>query len=858
MSILRQKRKAALDYLLDGKDRLKDTMQISYNKQYDEFLFTEKNVLKNMRDANLLIEKADKVISQIENFDNKQLQKKQSIYAPYFTGQKNTAPVSPKKKTQDEQHQKQTNNSMSMIQSEINGQSISNQRIKTEINDLIQSYQINEEKLKNDNIFVNSVVYNNLQSIKMQNALRMKQLQEKDRNKQFQYRQFTSLGQQQQNKSQSVDVFIPYANERDNLGFIIEPEAQQQRRRKLLNLPIERQKISLIVPPNTDKVLVMKRGVHFFDKGSQLKTTRDDNLILKDIFKQNLQKTNSNDYESNLQQSSKNQQKTEVLIKQQLDEQKINSQINQNLITIQLNKNAQINNPNNSNLIIEEQEKDSYVGYQQADQVKTQQNNVLDSSHNLQSNITTFHNSSQTRHQSQDSLLPHLDNFKYIQNNQNVNNQKYYIPSYQASPATTRVGQSYQNAADSQYINQITDEKSTSVSQMNLINGSIQNSLIENANYGVSSLQIDSINQASQSQNSINGNASIEQFQGIQQSVNDFQQIDSNFNKQVRKNQSLMNIQIQAGSNTDKYNLSIPQSKTLTAFDRKGGKNSYQNEIVLEEKLDASASLIANESKSRIIVSQGCIEVNMKQNKGGQVSEFQIGKFVLMPDQKEEQEVQSIELNNKVAPNSVKKQFFEGNQHFKWKMNALDEAQLIEMIRKQNESKVKLPKIQIYNKKKYVSDQYPAPGDYDPDYSCIEKHYRQVYFDKAIISKSISTSPQKNQNEKMPQLIPKNKSTFLPKNIVPNKEEGYEIMFSELMKDIKKEVRKQKIQNKELQHPMQGLQLNPIPHTHIIELNKNMGNQMSYCKSCLNNIKYYLRADNPTILKKKKYTSFNF
>ncbi|KAL4496985.1 hypothetical protein ABPG72_002141 [Tetrahymena utriculariae] len=799
-----------------------------------------------MREANLLIEKADKVISQIETFDNKQLQSKQSIYAPYFTGQKNTAPVSPKKKTQDEQQYKQTNNSMSMIPSEINGSSISNQRIKTEINNLIQSNQINEEKLKNDNTFVNSVLYNNLQSIKMQNALRMKYLQEKDRNKQFQHRQ------QQQNKSQSVDVFIPYANERDNLGFIIEPDSQQCRRKKLLNLPIERQKISLIVPPNTDKVLVMKRGVHFFDKGSQLKTTRDDNLILKDIFKQNLQKTNSNDYETNLQLSSKSQQKTEILIKQQSDQQKINNQINQNLIKIQLNK---------QNLVNQEQEKNSYLAYKQEDQVKTQQNNAFDSSHNLQSNFTTFHNSTQTRHQSQDSLLPHLDNSKYIQNNQNVNNQKYYIPSYQASPATTRVGQSYQHGVDSQYINQQTDEKSTTVSYMNLINGSIQNSLIENANQGVSSMQIDSINQASISQHSINVNPSIEQLQGTLQSATDFQQIDSNVNKNVRKNQSLMNIQVQAGSKADKYNLQIAQSKTVTVFDRKMSKNSYQNEVVLEEKLDASASQIANDSKSKIIGSQSCIEVSMKQNKGGQISEFPIGKFILMPDQNEEQEIQSIELNNnnnKVAPNNLKKQFFEGNQHFKWKMNALDEAQLIEMIKKQNESKVKLPKIQIYNKKKYVSDQYPAPGDYDPDYSCIEKHYRQVYFDKANISKGISNSPSKNQNQKIPQLIPKNKSTFLPKDVVPNKEEGYEIMFCELMKDIKKEVRKQKIQNKELQHPMQGLLLNAIPHTHIIELSKNMGNQMSYCKQCLNNIKYYLRADNPTILKKKKYTSFNF
>lgn len=52
----------------------------------------------------------------------------------------------------------------------------------------------------------------------------------------------------------------------------------------------------------------------------------------------------------------------------------------------------------------------------------------------------------------------------------------------------------------------------------------------------------------------------------------------------------------------------------------------------------------------------------------------------------------------------MKKTLFNNNVHFKWKMNALDEAQLIEMIRKENESKVKLPKISIYNKKKYTSD----------------------------------------------------------------------------------------------------------------------------------------------------------
>lgn len=66
------------------------------------------------------------------------------------------------------------------------------------------------------------------------------------------------------------------------------------------------------------------------------------------------------------------------------------------------------------------------------------------------------------------------------------------------------------------------------------------------------------------------------------------------------------------------------------------------------------------------------------------------------------------------------------------------------------------------------------------------------------------------------------------------------------MKDIKREVRQQKVNNKELKHPMQGLLLNPIPHSNIVELNKNYGNQINYCKKCLNNVKYYLRSDNPT------------
>lgn len=55
-------------------------------------------------------------------------------------------------------------------------------------------------------------------------------------------------------------------------------------------------------------------------------------------------------------------------------------------------------------------------------------------------------------------------------------------------------------------------------------------------------------------------------------------------------------------------------------------------------------------------------------------------------------------------------------------------------------------------------------------------------------------------------------------------------MFSEMMKDIKNEVRAQKILNKELQHPMKGLMLTPIPHPDIEELNKEIGGKLNYCK----------------------------
>lgn len=130
-------------------------------------------------------------------------------------------------------------------------------------------------------------------------------------------------------------------------------------------------------------------------------------------------------------------------------------------------------------------------------------------------------------------------------------------------------------------------------------------------------------------------------------------------------------------------------------------------------------------------------------------------------------------------------------------MNALDEAHFIEFFRMNKESKIKLPKLSIYDKSKYISDQYPAPGDYDPIFEFVEKHSPQVIFDKAqgkfdqsSINKRNKTSPSSNYLPSVNEVKPQ-----------PPKEEGYEMMFSELMKDIKNEVRLQKLSNKELQHP---------------------------------------------------------
>ena len=54
-------------------------------------------------------------------------------------------------------------------------------------------------------------------------------------------------------------------------------------------------------------------------------------------------------------------------------------------------------------------------------------------------------------------------------------------------------------------------------------------------------------------------------------------------------------------------------------------------------------------------------------------------------------------------------------------MNALDTALLAEIRRKKKEEKPQIPKIKIYNPKKYVSDEIPVIGDYDPSYSVVRK-----------------------------------------------------------------------------------------------------------------------------------------
>lgn len=73
------------------------------------------------------------------------------------------------------------------------------------------------------------------------------------------------------------------------------------------------------------------------------------------------------------------------------------------------------------------------------------------------------------------------------------------------------------------------------------------------------------------------------------------------------------------------------------------------------------------------------------------------------------------------------------------------------------------------------------------------------------------------------------------------KEEGYEVMFNDLMKDIKNEVKISKVQAKELKHPMNGLLLSPVPHQSIIDINKKIAIKTNSCKVSLNNIKFFLR-----------------
>lgn len=118
----------------------------------------------------------------------------------------------------------------------------------------------------------------------------------------------------------------------------------------------------------------------------------------------------------------------------------------------------------------------------------------------------------------------------------------------------------------------------------------------------------------------------------------------------------------------------------------------------------------------------------MKQkgtNGGGEeeAAAINLGRFMILPEEherlaKEQQDEQRIAMNSAV--------------YFRWKMNALDEAQLIDMIRKEKRaSKASLPKIQIFDPKKYVSEINPAPGDYDVDYGVTRKHSPKVFFEYA-------------------------------------------------------------------------------------------------------------------------------
>lgn len=71
-------------------------------------------------------------------------------------------------------------------------------------------------------------------------------------------------------------------------------------------------------------------------------------------------------------------------------------------------------------------------------------------------------------------------------------------------------------------------------------------------------------------------------------------------------------------------------------------------------------------------------------------------------------------------------------------MNALDEAKLLEELRR---PKNKLPKLSIYDAKKHsFADQIPAPGDYSYELSSIAKHSPAYSFDRNVLQRRLQVA----------------------------------------------------------------------------------------------------------------------
>lgn len=66
----RNNRQVAIDFMLDGEDVLTSDMHQSntYNKQYRSQLFSESNILKNIKEAARAIKAADTVIENADKF----------------------------------------------------------------------------------------------------------------------------------------------------------------------------------------------------------------------------------------------------------------------------------------------------------------------------------------------------------------------------------------------------------------------------------------------------------------------------------------------------------------------------------------------------------------------------------------------------------------------------------------------------------------------------------------------------------------------------------------------------------------------------------------------------------------------